>query len=220
MRPEHSSARLERFLQLCAEDNIQVCNLTTPAQIFHALRRQIVRPYRKPLVVMTPKSLLRHKHAVSTLRDLAEGSFQRIIPDDTVSAKKAKRVLLCTGKVYYDLLAARTEKKRDDVAILRIEQLYPLDEEHIKEALAPYPDAKLFWVQEEPFNMGAWNYLRPHLRELAQGNLQLLYVGRPESSSPAEGSSTLYRINQASLIEQAFEIEKNAQTSSVVKTRG
>jgi 2-oxoglutarate dehydrogenase E1 component len=197
--PEHSSARLERFLQLCAEDNVQVCNLTTPAQIFHALRRQIVRPYRKPLVVMTPKSLLRHKHAVSTLRDLAEGSFQRIIPDRSVPPEKAKRVILCSGKVYYDLLAARAEKKRDDVAILRIEQLYPLDEEHIKEALAPYPDAKLFWVQEEPFNMGAWYFLR------ARFNLRRIKcICREESASPATGSAAAHKLEQQRLVEEAF----------------
>jgi len=197
--PEHSSARLERFLQLAAEDNIQICNLTTPAQIFHALRRQIVRPYRKPLVVMTPKSLLRHKHAVSTLRDLAEGSFQRIIPDDSISPKKAKRVLLCSGKVYYDLLAARAEKKRDDVAILRIEQLYPLDEEHIKEGLEPYPDAKLFWVQEEPFNMGAWYFLR------ARFNLRRIKcICREESASPATGSAAAHKIEQQRLVDEAF----------------
>ena len=197
--PEHSSARLERFLQLAAEDNIQICNLTTPAQLFHALRRQIVRPYRKPLVVMTPKSLLRHKHAVSTLRDLAEGSFQRIIPDDTVSPKKAKRVLLCSGKVYYDLLAARAEKKRDDVAILRIEQLYPLDDEHIKEALEPYPEARLFWVQEEPFNMGAWYFLRArfHLRRIK-------CICREESASPATGSAAAHKLEQQRLVEEAF----------------
>jgi len=197
--PEHSSARLERFLQLAAEDNIQICNLTTPAQLFHALRRQIVRPYRKPLVVMTPKSLLRHKHAVSTLRDLAEGSFQRIIPDDTVSPKKAKRVLLCSGKVYYDLLAARAEKKRDDVAILRIEQLYPLDDEHIKQALEPYPEARLFWVQEEPFNMGAWYFLRArfHLRRIK-------CICREESASPATGSAAAHKLEQQRLVEEAF----------------
>src|SRR4051794_10282221 len=197
--PEHSSARLERFLQLCAEDNIQVCNLTTPAQLFHALRRQIVRPYRKPLVVMTPKSLLRHKHAVSTLRDLAEGSFQRIIPDGSVSPEKVKRVLLCTGKVYYDLLAAREEKKRDDVAILRIEQLYPLAEEHIKAALDPYPEAKLFWVQEEPFNMGAWYFLRArfHLRRIR-------CISGEESASPATGSAAAHKLEQQRLVEEAF----------------
>src|SRR5204863_110884 len=142
--PEHSSARLERFLQLCAEDNMQVCNLTTPAQYFHALRRQVLRPWRKPLVVMTPKSLLRHKHAVSNLKDLSEGGFQRVITDASVSARRVKRVLLCSGKVYYDLLAAREQKEREDVALVRLEQLYPLDPEELTSALSIYPDgAKL-----------------------------------------------------------------------------
>src|SRR5438128_5452845 len=136
--PEHSSARLERFLQLCAEDNIQVCNLTTPAQYFHALRRQCVRPYRKPLVVMTPKSLLRAKVAVSTLRDLSQGTYQRIIGDARVDPAKARRVLLCSGKVYYDLAAAREAKKINDVAIVRVEQLYPLQQRDLEAALAPF----------------------------------------------------------------------------------
>ena len=149
---------------------------------------------------MTPKSLLRRKHAVSTLRDLAEGSFQRILPDETVSPKKVKRVLLCSGKVYYDLLAAREEKKRDDVAILRIEQIYPLGEDHIKEALAPYPDAKLFWVQEEPFNMGAWYFLR------ARFNLRRIKcISREESASPATGSASAHKLEQQRLVEEAYQ---------------
>jgi 2-oxoglutarate dehydrogenase E1 component len=198
--PEHSSARLERFLQLAAEDNIQVCNLTTPAQYFHALRRQVVRPLRKPLIVMTPKSLLRHKHAVSTLEDLSEGAFQRIIPDETVSARKVKRVLLSSGKVYYDLLAAREAKQRQDVALVRIEQLYPLDPEELNEAVSRYPDsAKLVWVQEEPFNAGAWYYLRARysLRRIS-------CVSRAESASPATGSAAAHRYEQQLLMDQAF----------------
>jgi len=198
--PEHSSARLERFLQLCAEDNIQVCNFTTPAQYFHALRRQVVRPWRKPLVVMTPKSLLRHKLAVSTLKDLAEGGFQRIIPDGEVTARKVKRVLLCSGKVYYDLYAAREAKKRDDVAIVRIEQLYPLSAEELENVLEPYGQgAKLVWVQEEPFNMGAWYYLRARysLRRIA-------CVSRVESASPATGSAAAHKYEQQLLMDQAF----------------
>jgi 2-oxoglutarate dehydrogenase E1 component len=198
--PEHSSARLERYLQLCAEDNMQVVNLTTPAQYFHALRRQVLRPWRKPLVVMTPKSLLRHKHAVSTLEDLADGGFQRIIPDQSVTARKVKRVLLCSGKVYYDLLAAREVKKRDDVALVRIEQLYPLDPAELTRSLEIYPEsAKLVWVQEEPFNMGAWYYLRARysLRRIA-------CVSRPESASPATGSAAAHRLEQQLLLDQAF----------------
>jgi 2-oxoglutarate dehydrogenase E1 component len=198
--PEHSSARLERFLQLCAEDNMQVCNLTTPAQYFHVLRRQVLRPWRKPLVIMTPKSLLRHKHAVSTLNDLAEGSFQRVITDTSVTARKVKRVLLCSGKVYYDLLAAREQKEREDVALVRLEQLYPLDPDELTGALSMYPDAaKLVWVQEEPFNMGAWYYLRARysLRRIS-------CVSRPESASPATGSAGAHRVEQQLLIDQAF----------------
>ncbi len=198
--PEHSSARLERFLQLCAEDNMQVCYPTTPAQIFHLLRRQVVRPLRKPLVVMTPKSLLRHKQAVSTLDDLSKGTFRRIIWDHSIS-KKATRVLICTGKVYFDLIAARAAKKRDDVAVLRIEQLYPLADELLVEALAPYGGAKLVWVQEEPFNMGAWYHMNARWPS-ALG--ELTCVSRPESASPATGSEKSHRYEQQLLVDQAF----------------
>ncbi|HET7784849.1 MAG TPA: 2-oxoglutarate dehydrogenase E1 component [Myxococcales bacterium] len=198
--PEHSSARLERFLQLCAEDNMQVCYPTTPAQVFHLLRRQVVRPLRKPLIVMTPKSLLRHKHAVSTLEDLSRGAFRRIIWDPAVG-KEATRVLLCTGKVYYDLAAAREAKKRPDVAILRIEQLYPLPDELLVQALAPYPDAERVWVQEEPFNMGAWYHLNARWPS-ALGPLAC--VSRPESASPATGSEKSHKYEQQLLMDQAF----------------
>jgi len=198
--PEHSSARLERFLQLCAEDNMQVCYPTTPAQIFHLLRRQVLRPLRKPLVVLTPKSLLRHKSAVSTLDDLSKGAFRRIVWDRGVG-ETARRVLICTGKVYYDLAAAREAKKRDDVAILRVEQLYPLADELLIEALAPYRNAELFWVQEEPFNMGAWYHV--HARwPAALGNLAC--VSRPESASPATGSEKSHKYEQQLLVDQAF----------------
>ena len=198
--PEHSSARLERFLQLCAEDNMQVCYPTTPAQMFHLLRRQVVRPLRKPLVVMTPKSLLRHKHAVSTLEDLSKGAFRRIVWDPAVG-KQATRVLICTGKVYYDLAAAREAKKRPDVAILRIEQLYPLADELLVEALAPYRDAERIWVQEEPFNMGAWYHLNARW-PAALGRLAC--VSRPESASPATGSEKSHKYEQQLLMDQAF----------------
>ncbi|MBT9556239.1 MAG: 2-oxoglutarate dehydrogenase E1 component, partial [Myxococcales bacterium] len=169
--PEHSSARLERFLMLSSEDNIQVVNLTTPAQLFHCLRRQVVRPLRKPLIVMSPKSLLRHPRAVSPLSDLATGSFQRIIGDDRPEgAPKARRVLLCSGKVYYDLWEARHARGIDDVAILRFEQLYPLSDEDISAALAPYDaGTDVVWVQEEPKNNGAWWYLRYRFGERLVG---------------------------------------------------
>jgi 2-oxoglutarate dehydrogenase E1 component len=197
--PEHSSARLERFLQLCAEDNMQVCYPTTPAQIFHLFRRQVVRPWRKPLIVMTPKSLLRHKQAVSTLRDLAEGSFQRVIVDP--SAKKAKRVLLCSGKVYYDLQAAREAKKRDDVALVRFEQLYPLSESALADTVKPFKGAELIWVQEEPFNMGAWWHVQARWQKVVG---KIAAVARPESASPATGSEKSHKHEQQLLMDQAF----------------
>jgi 2-oxoglutarate dehydrogenase E1 component len=197
--PEHSSARLERFLQLCAEDNMQVCYPTTPAQIFHLLRRQVLRPWRKPLVVLTPKSLLRNKAAVSSLDDLSQGAFRRIIWDPSV--KKARRVLLCTGKVYYELAAAREAKKREDVAIIRIEQLYPLSDQLLAEALEPHKKAEVVWVQEEPFNMGAWY----HLHARWPSNLgRISCVSRPESASPATGSEKTHKYEQQALIDQAF----------------
>jgi 2-oxoglutarate dehydrogenase E1 component len=199
--PEHSSARLERFLQLCAEDNMQVCYPTTPAQIFHLLRRQVRRGWRKPLVVMTPKSLLRHKHAVSTLRDLSEGSFQRIIVD--AAPKPAKRLLLCSGKIYYDLITARETKKRDDVAIVRFEQLYPLSDSLLAETVKPFKGAELIWVQEEPFNMGAWYHVRARWPEVV-GKGRLVPVARAESASPATGSEKSHKYEQQILIDQAF----------------
>ncbi|MDB4942892.1 MAG: 2-oxoglutarate dehydrogenase component [Labilithrix sp.] len=202
--PEHSSARVERFLQLAASDNIQVCNLTTPAQLFHCLRRQVLRPIRKPLVIFTPKSLLRHKEAVSTTADLANGSFQRVIPDTQVKPKKVKRVLLCTGKVYYDLLAARRDLKRDDVAIIRLEQLYPFHEELVK-ALAPYADGtRLVWVQEEPRNAGPWYFMNANLRGVVGERLPLSVVSRPAAASPATGSSASHKLEQQRLINEAL----------------
>ncbi|HEY2029050.1 MAG TPA: 2-oxoglutarate dehydrogenase E1 component [Myxococcales bacterium] len=197
--PEHSSARLERFLQLCAEDNMQVCYPTTPAQIFHLLRRQVLRPWRKPLIVLTPKSLLRNKAAVSTLNDLSQGAFRRILWDPSV--KKAKRVLICSGKVYYELLAAREAKKRDDVALIRIEQLYPLADELLAEALKPHKSADVFWVQEEPFNMGAWYHLNARW-PAKLGHLRC--ISRPESASPATGSEKTHKYEQQALVDEAF----------------
>ncbi len=202
--PEHSSARLERFLQLCAEDNMQVCNLTTPAQIFHALRRQIVRPWRKPLIVMTPKSLLRHKQAVSTLLDLSEGGFQRVIPDAEVSPASVRKVLLCSGKVYYDLHAAREAKKVQDVAIIRLEELYPLPEADLLKALAPYkPGTSLVWVQEEPWNMGAWYFLSARWPQ-SLAAMKPSCVARMESASPATGSTASHKFEQQLLVDQAL----------------
>jgi len=205
MGPEHSSARLERFLALCAEDNMTVCNLTTAAQIFHALRRQVLRKWRKPMVVMSPKSLLRSPKAASTLDELAEGSFQRIIPERKVAAKSAKRVLMCSGKVYYDLVAARQKMGRDDVAIVRLEQLYPVRRAELRDVLAPYgDDTEVLWVQEEPFNMGAWYYVNAQFPEWLGDRFQIRCVARPISASPATGSKEAHKIEQKKLMEQAF----------------
>jgi len=202
--PEHSSARLERFLSLCAEDNWQVVNLTTPAQYFHALRRQIVRPWRKPLVVMTPKSLLRHPEAVSRFEDF-DGTFQRVLGDATVEASKVRRVLVCSGKVYYDLAKRRAEQKSDDTAIIRLEQFYPYPHAELAAELKKYPRAeKLIWVQEEPWNMGAWYYLRAHDAELRKGGLPMTCVSRAESASPATGHPKAHEYEQQKLLDEAF----------------
>ena len=203
--PEHSSARVERFLQLCAEDNMVVANPTTPAQIFHLLRRQVVRPIRKPLVVMTPKSHLRSKEAVSSLDELANGSFQRIIPDTAVDPATARKVILCAGKVYWDLLRARTEKGITDVALVRIEQLYPLSKEELTRTLAPYRDGTpLVWAQEDPWNMGAWYFMSARLPVLVGSRLPLSCVARDESASPATGSEASHKIEQNELVERAL----------------
>jgi 2-oxoglutarate dehydrogenase E1 component len=203
--PEHSSARLERFLQLAAEDNMQVCNFTTPAQLFHALRRQIHRSWRKPLVVMTPKSLLRTRQSFSPLRDFTEGSFQRMIDDDEVDPEKVQRIMCCSGKVYYDLVNTRTERQRDDVAIIRVEQLYPFPAEAMTRALERYGNAsELMWVQEEPKNSGAWSFMRPLLEEASQGRFDPRYVGRIESASPATGSPESHKLEQEMIMNDAF----------------
>jgi 2-oxoglutarate dehydrogenase E1 component len=183
---------------------MQVVNLTTPAQFFHALRRQVIRPLRKPLIVMSPKSLLRLPAASSPLEELATGHFQRVIPDHSVDADKVNKVVLCSGKVYYELAAARRERKIDNIAIVRIEQLYPLRAEVIRQVLEPYKDGTpVVWVQEEPFNMGAWYYMRARLHEMLEGR-PLTHVTRPESASPATGSLGAHKIEQARLIDQAL----------------
>jgi 2-oxoglutarate dehydrogenase E1 component len=204
--PEHSSARLDRFLNLSVHDNWQVVNLTTPAQFFHALRRQVLRPYRKPLIVMSPKSLLRHPLATSPLSEFTNGAFQYIIPDASISdPKKVRHVLLCTGKVYYDLLAAREERKRDDVAIIRIEQLFPLRKDDLLKCLADLPHGTpVTWVQEEPKNMGAWPYMNRELPPILKGSFPWSVVSRPLSSSPATGSATRHKREQARLMDEAF----------------
>ena len=205
--PEHSSARLERFLQLCAEDNMFVCNLTTPAQIFHALRRQIHMPVRKPLIVTTPKSLLRLREATSSLDELVEGAFQHVIADarPEIDPAAVRRVALCSGKVYYDLVAHAAEHDIKDVAIVRVEQLYPLHHEALREAVAPYQGAEIVWVQEEPKNMGSWYYIFPELVELFGASPKLpRYVGREASASPATGDPGAHEIEQQMLVREAL----------------
>jgi 2-oxoglutarate dehydrogenase E1 component len=203
--PEHSSARLDRFLNLSVKDNWQVCNFTTPANYFHALRRQVLRPYRKPLVVMSPKSLLRHPLATSSLADFTDGAFQYVIPDATVAPKATRRVLLCTGKVYYDLVAAREERKAHDVAIVRIEQLYPMHKDEVQRCLADVPHGTpVLWVQEEPKNMGAWNYVDREAPSLLKGDYPWGCVSRPLAASPATGSATRHKREQARLMDEAF----------------
>ncbi len=204
--PEHSSARPERFLQLCAEHNMQVCVPTTPAQIYHLLRRQMLRTFRKPLIVMSPKSLLRHKEAVSTLEELADGHFRNVIGEtEKLTAKKVRRVILCCGKVYYELLAHRREHKIDDVAIIRFEQLYPFPHEAFKVELARFPNVReVVWCQEEPQNQGAWYRLRAYFRADVQPEQVVAYAGRPVSASPAVGTMSKHLAQQKKLIEDAF----------------
>jgi len=199
MGPEHSSARLERFLQLAAEDNLQIVNPSTPAQYFHVLRRQVLQRWRKPLVVMTPKSLLRHAKSVSTLEDLSRGSFKLVLADQECHA--ARRVLLCSGKIYFELNEERARLKRDEVAIIRLEQLYPFPRVALESALESYADGTpLTWVQEEPENMGAWRYLQARL-----GNqFPIACASRPESASPATGSAARHKQQQMELLSRAF----------------
>ncbi|HEY1082230.1 MAG TPA: 2-oxoglutarate dehydrogenase E1 component [Prosthecobacter sp.] len=207
--PEHSSARLERFLQLSAGRNWQVCNFTTPAQYFHALRRQMKRGFRKPLIVMTPKSLLRHPKCVSKLSDMSEGTaFKEILDDEHLlgPAERVTRLILCSGKVYYDLLEFREENKIKNAAIIRIEQLYPLHEDLLRELVARYPRAqkKWVWCQEEPRNMGAFSYIRNRLSDISGHRVR--YAGRERSSSPAAGSKAIHVLEQEKLVEDAFSV--------------
>ncbi len=198
--PEHSSARMERYLTLASENNFQVVNATTPANLFHLLRRQVLRPFRKPLVVFTPKSLLRHPQCVSSKEELATGRFMEIIDDNLADAGKVTRVMLCTGKVYYDLLEEKTKTSREDVAIIRLEQLHPLPVKQIKELVKKYEKAERWlWVQEEPANMGAWSYLKLNLVEP-----DLKLIARPSSGSPATGSSKFHFIQQKKIVDKAF----------------
>lgn len=211
--PEHTSARLERYLQLCGEDNMEVINCTTPANYFHALRRQIHRNYRKPLIIMTPKSLLRHKLATSSLNDFGTGKyFLKIIPDSFTPSSDFQRVILCSGKVYYDLLEKREAEGIKNIAIIRLEQLYPFPHEELVEILKPYNKADLVWCQEEPMNMGAWTYLDRRLEgvllEVDFQTKRPLYIGRMEAASPATGLLSRHIFEQNLLVSQALNLVK------------
>ncbi len=195
---------MERFLHLAAEDNIQVCNLTTPSQIFHVLRRQVKRLWRKPLIIFTPKSLLRLPEAQSSMDELAAGSFQRVIGDHTVDPSAVRRILVCTGKVYYDLAAERLRRGRSDIAIVRLEQIYPFSSALAAE-LGRYPNGTpVCWVQEEPRNMGAWYFVRARADDLFGGHVQPSVVSRPESASPATGSKSAHDLEQQRLLGEAL----------------
>jgi 2-oxoglutarate dehydrogenase E1 component len=203
---EHSSARLERYLQLCAEHNIQVCVPTTPAQMYHLLRRQVIRDYRRPLVVMTPKSLLRHRLAVSSLEEFSAGSFQPLIPEiDPIEPGDVDRVVFCSGKVFYDLLEARHARGLNNVAIIRIEQLYPFPKEEFAEAIATYPETQeIIWCQEEAQNQGAWDQIKHRFHNLIQDGKFTYYVGRPASAAPAVGHRSVHVEQQERLIDEAL----------------
>src|SRR6266496_1658053 len=218
--PEHSSARPERYLQLCAEHNMQVCVPTTPAQIFHLFRRQMLRSFRRPLIVMSPKSLLRHKEAISSLEDLAKGSFQNVIGEvEKIAAKNVRRVILCSGKVYYEIVAHRREQKITDVAILRLEQQYPFPHADFKEQLAKFPNAtEIVWCQEEPQNQGAWYRLRAYFRADASPKQIVSYAGRPVAATTAVGYMSKHLERQKQLIEDAFAPPPLSEGEMLVRT--
>ncbi|MEM6849745.1 MAG: 2-oxoglutarate dehydrogenase E1 component, partial [Pseudomonadota bacterium] len=216
--PEHSSARLERFLQLCAEDNMQVCNASTPANYFHILRRQLKRDVRKPLILMTPKSLLRHKRCVSTIEELGKDSFfhrvlwddaemgtsdQTLVADDTI-----RRVVICSGKVYFDLLESREERGIDDVYLLRLEQFYPFPHYPMVQELSRFKNADVVWCQEEPQNMGGWNFVEPFLEEALSASgiaaKRARYVGRDSAASPATGLAQRHKAQLDAFLDEAF----------------
>jgi 2-oxoglutarate dehydrogenase E1 component len=210
--PEHSNARPERFLQLAAENNIVVANITTPANFFHALRRQLTWSFRKPLVVMSPKSMLRNPLCVSPIEDFTSGRFQEVLGDGFADAKKVKRVLLCSGKVYYDLLEEQQQSDRRDVAIVRLEQLHPFPQKQLAAELTKYPKAKVYWVQEEPENMGYWNYLLRFMRRDLED-----VVARKPSASPATGYNKVHVKEQKDIVARAFDKPKEAVADDQIK---
>jgi 2-oxoglutarate dehydrogenase E1 component len=215
--PDHSSARLERFLQLAAKTNIRIAYPTTAAQYFHLLRRQaaLLETDPLPLIVISPKSLLRHPRAASTLRELSEAGWQPVIDDPRVALKDAshvRRLILCSGKVYVDLADIQDQKEVITVAIARVEQLYSFPTDQLDGVMKRYPNLQeVVWLQEEPANMGAWEFIRPRLRELIASRWTLRYIGRPRQASPAEGSSAWHRRNQKAIIQQAFHLDKLTQ---------
>jgi 2-oxoglutarate dehydrogenase E1 component len=216
--PEHSSARPERFLQAAADINLRLVNCTTAAQYFHLLRRQaaLLRTDPLPLVLLTPKSLLRHPAVASTPRDLAEGRFQSVIDDDDARtrAKGIKRLILCSGKVYVDLITSERRQTSTDVAICRVEQLYPYPKGALTKVFAGYPALReVVWLQEEPENMGAWEFMRPLIDETIGDRCPLRYIGRARSASPSEGSAAWHQLNQKALVEQAFDLDAPATAS-------
>jgi 2-oxoglutarate dehydrogenase E1 component len=213
--PEHSSARLERFLQLCAEHNMQVCVPSTPAQMFHMLRRQMLRKFRKPLVVMTPKSLLRHKMSVSPITALSDGRFNLIIPEiEAIEPRATRRVVFCSGKVYYDMLEARQVHGIGDIALIRIEQLYPFPIDEFAAVIEQYEHVEdIVWCQEEPQNQGAWYQIRHRLQEPLRDHQQLYYAGRSASAAPASGIFKVHLQQQKALVDAALDIEIKASKS-------
>nr|NIO43915.1 2-oxoglutarate dehydrogenase E1 component [Burkholderiales bacterium] len=204
--PEHSSARIERYLQLCADYNMQICIPTTPAQMFHVLRRQMVRPYRKPLIIISPKSLLRHKESVSTLEDLTEGEYKTVIPDAQVpDPSRIRRLVFCSGKIYFELAAARRERDINDIAILRLEQLYPFPHDAFKEEIEQYKEAKeVVWCQEEPGNQGAWHRIQHYIERHLLPHQKLSYALRASAASPAGGYVALHLQRQKAVIDAAL----------------
>ncbi len=208
--PEHSSARLERFLQLCVDHNIQVCNPTTPAQMYHMLRRQMVRMVRRPLIVMAPKSLLRHKLAVSSLEELAEGSFRPVLDDADVSEHdRITRLVFCSGRVFYDLLERRRELGLEHVALVRVEQLYPFPWRLLRTQFVKYTNVEQYiWCQEEPQNQGAWYAMRHKFEELIGADNKLIYTGRAALSAPAVGYASLHVQQQQQLVDQGLGLDQ------------
>ena len=204
--PEHSSARLERYLQACADNNIQICNLSTPAQLFHALRRQMKQEYQKPLIIMTPKSLLRHKKCISKVNDFTDGHFKNIIDDEIIEKKQITRIIFCSGKIFYDLSEKTELTKERNIAIIRIEQFYPLQNSFLKDIINQYPESsEIVWCQEEPQNMGGWSFIFPYLLELS-GRVPI-YIGRDAAASPAVGSAAIHKKEQSELIRKAITLK-------------